>query len=147
MPTHFTKGVKAHLVTCSLSATTTTTPEAKKSSLATRLVDDAAHAFRNGQVLDEENLLVNGDSFRLHYLGKHQDMPFMMVRAGAKLLQSSPADKFTQTTQSHPTLGLTPSSTPDVVMEDFNVSRGMKIHGSFLTSAIGNASQNSRATR
>ncbi|KAF2140092.1 uncharacterized protein K452DRAFT_336092 [Aplosporella prunicola CBS 121167] len=138
MPTHFTKGVKAHLVTASLAATTTTTPEAKKSSLATRLVDSAGFAFRNGQVLDEENLPVNGDDFRLHYLGKYQDMPFMMVRAGAKLFQPSPTDKVAQnqatsafprdeSRRSNPSssslssLGPTPSITPeDVVMEDLN---------------------------
>lgn len=93
MPRYHCLGTKVHLSVANLAATVTANPQQKKSATATGYVENAENILKNGRSLSEEHIpFTNGDGNEeegyLHFLGRHKNMPFMMVHAGADLFKS-----------------------------------------------------------
>lgn len=88
MPVHRGSRTKVHLVAASLATTTTDQPSNKKAPPITTHCEDVENELKNGHILKEKHIPLNGDDIPLHLLGGDGDyMPFMMVRAGEDLRQ------------------------------------------------------------
>lgn len=93
MPRYHCLGTKVCLSVANLAATVTANPEQKKSATATGYVENAENILKNGRILSEEHIPFtnedgNEEEGYLHFLGRHKNMPFMMVHAGADLFKS-----------------------------------------------------------
>ncbi|OCK95268.1 uncharacterized protein K441DRAFT_429700, partial [Cenococcum geophilum 1.58] len=93
MPRYHCLGTKVRLSVANLAATVTANPQQKKSATATGYVENAENILKNGSSLSEEHIPFtnedgNEEEGYLHFLGRHKNMPFMMVHAGADLFKS-----------------------------------------------------------
>jgi len=93
MPRYHCLGTKVRLSVANLAATVTANPQQKKSATATGYVENAENILKNGRSLSEEHIPFtnedgNEEEGYLHFLGRHKNMPFMMVHAGADLFKS-----------------------------------------------------------
>ncbi|OCL06869.1 hypothetical protein AOQ84DRAFT_378211 [Glonium stellatum] len=92
MPRYNCLGTKVRLSVANLAATVTANPEQKKSARATGYVENAENILKNGRTLSEEHIPFQNEDGEeegyLHFLGRHKNMPFMMVHAGADLFKS-----------------------------------------------------------
>ncbi|OJD28949.1 gata zinc finger domain containing protein [Diplodia corticola] len=85
MPVHLGSRTKVHLVSAALRSTTTDAPSNKKATALTEYVAGVEQTLKNGHVLRESNIPLDGDSNPLHFLDGDEYMPFFFVRAGEDL--------------------------------------------------------------
>lgn len=87
MPTYFATDTKVHLCVSDLTKSTTAHPEQRKSTSATAKAEAADTSLKGGRRLHEDTVACCEDRGRLHFLGKHKDMPFFLVHVGADLFK------------------------------------------------------------
>ncbi|KAK3079865.1 hypothetical protein LTS18_003716, partial [Coniosporium uncinatum] len=83
MPTYFPNSTKVQLIAANLAKSTTTDLTQNKSSQARRNTEGAEKAIDMACAL-KESIIAPEDGGRIHFLGPYQDMPLLMVAAGAE---------------------------------------------------------------
>ena len=84
MPTFYARSTTVQLSTADLSRAITANPLTKQDPAATDSIRNIALEFAKSsskRTLTEESLLAK-DGSHVHFLGKHEDMPFFMAHAG-----------------------------------------------------------------
>lgn len=98
MPTLYGHSTSVQLSVTNLARATTQNPEPRQCSVSTaniKKIDlEFAKASRDGTL--GETALLGDDGRHLRFLGKYEDMPFFMVRAGKDFFDPNAVEKTTR---------------------------------------------------